>query len=90
MGKAHTSPERERRDRHIAWYGVACGIRSPGLRRGLLWGRPIQALSVSDGIGTSLGAASHVASDPPAYAEGFYENASPNDLRQAAAVAGRS
>ena len=50
----------------------------------------IQALSVSDGIGTSLGTASHVASDPPADAEGFYENASPNDLRQAAAVAGRS
>jgi len=44
------------------------------------WG--IQALSVSDGILR--------ASDPPAYAEGFYGNASPNGLRQAATVAGRS
>jgi hypothetical protein len=41
-------------------------------RRGLLWGGGIEARSVSDGIGASLGVAPYVASDPPAYAEGFY------------------
>jgi len=36
-------------------------------------GGRIQALSVSDGIGVTLGATPRVASDPPAHAEGFYE-----------------
>jgi hypothetical protein len=33
---------------------------------------PIQARSVSDGVGGTIDATPVVASDPPAYAEGFY------------------
>jgi hypothetical protein len=33
---------------------------------------PIQARSVSDGVGTTIDATPVVASDPPAYAGGFY------------------
>jgi len=36
--RPHTSPERERWDRRDVWRNATCGIRSPGLRRGLLWG----------------------------------------------------
>jgi hypothetical protein len=35
-------------------------------------GRGIQARSVSDGVGTTVDATPCLASDPPAYAEGFY------------------
>jgi hypothetical protein len=35
--RPHTSPERKRRDQRDVWRNVPCGIRSPGLRRGLLW-----------------------------------------------------
>ena len=37
--KTHTSPERERWDQRNDRRDAMCGIRSPGLRRGLVWGR---------------------------------------------------
>jgi len=37
-GSGHTSPERERWDQRDVWRNATCGIRSPGFRRGLVWG----------------------------------------------------
>ena len=59
----HPSPERERLCQRHDRRNAMRGIRSPC---------PIQARSVSDGIGTTIGAAPCVASDPPAYAGGLY------------------